>query len=34
MIISPPFVSSHEEIDLLIARAKKSLDQTAEHYSV
>ena len=34
MIISPPFVSSHLEIDLLIARARKSLDQTAEHYSV
>ena len=34
MIISPPFVSTHEEIDLLIARATKSLDQTAEHYSV
>ena len=34
MIISPPFVSSYLEIDLLIARARKSLDQTAEHYSV
>ncbi|MDB2670160.1 aminotransferase class III-fold pyridoxal phosphate-dependent enzyme, partial [Porticoccaceae bacterium] len=34
MIISPPFVSSHEEIDLLITRATKSLDQTAEHYSI
>jgi putrescine aminotransferase len=34
MIISPPFVSSHAEIDLLIARATKSLDQTAEYYSV
>jgi putrescine aminotransferase len=34
MIISPPFVSSYLEIDLLIARARKSRDQTAEHYSV
>jgi len=34
MIISPPFVSTHEEIDELIARATKSLDQTAEHYGI
>ena len=34
MIISPPFVSSHEEIDLLITRATKSLAQTAEPYSI
>ena len=34
MIISPPFVCSHGDIDLLIERAKKSLDQTAAYYSV
>ena len=34
MIISPPFVSTYDEIDLLIARARQSLDQTAEHYSI
>ena len=34
MIISPPFVCSHEDIDLLIERARKSLDQTAAYYSV
>lgn len=30
MIISPPLVISHEEIDLLIERAVKSLDETYE----
>ena len=34
MIIAPPFVCSHEEIDLLIERAQKALDQTAEHYKI
>ena len=34
MIIAPPFVSSHEEIDLLIERAQKALDQTAEYYKI
>jgi len=34
MIISPPFVCSHQEIDLLIERAKKALDLTAAHYKV
>jgi putrescine aminotransferase len=34
MIISPPFVTSHQEIDLLIARATKSLDQTADYYAL
>jgi len=34
MIIAPPLICSHEEIDLLIERAKKALDQTAEHFSV
>jgi len=34
MIISPPFVSSHEEIDLLIERATSALDSTAHHYQV
>lgn len=34
MIISPPFVSSHEEIDLLIERATSALDATAQHYQV
>jgi putrescine aminotransferase len=34
MIISPPFVSSHEEIDLLIERATSALDATAHHYQV
>lgn len=34
MIISPPFVCSHQEIDLFIERAKKALDLTAEHYKV
>lgn len=34
MIISPPFVSSHEEIDLLIERATTALDATAAHYKV
>jgi len=34
MIISPPFVCSHQEIDLFIERAEKALDLTAEHYKV
>ena len=34
MIISPPFVCSHQEIDLFTERAKKALDLTAEHYKV
>ena len=34
MIISPPFVCSHQEIDLFIERATKALDLTAEHYQV
>ena len=34
MIISPPFVRSHEEIDLLIERATSALDATAHHYQV
>jgi adenosylmethionine-8-amino-7-oxononanoate aminotransferase len=34
MIISPPFVCSHQEIDLFIERAQKALDLTAEHYKV
>jgi putrescine aminotransferase len=34
MIISPPFVSSHEEIDLLIERATTALDLTAQHYKI
>ena len=34
MIISPPFVSSHAEIDLLIERATRALDATAQHYQI
>ena len=34
MIISPPFVCSHEEIDVFIERAHKALDLTAQHYKV
>ena len=34
MIISPPFVCSYGDIDLLIERARKSLDQTAAYYSI
>jgi putrescine aminotransferase len=30
MIISPPFVITHEEIDLLVERARKALDQLAD----
>jgi len=32
MIIAPPLVCSHEEIDLLIERATHALDLTAHHY--
>ena len=32
MIIAPPLVCSHEEIDLLIERATRALDLTAHHY--
>ena len=31
MIISPPLVLSHEDADILIDRAVKSLDQTHDH---
>jgi len=34
MIISPPLICSHEEIDLLIERATTALDLTAEHFGV
>ncbi len=34
MIISPPFVCSYKDIDSLIEKARKSLDQTASYYSV
>jgi putrescine aminotransferase len=30
MVISPPLVISHDEIDELIARARRSVDMTAE----
>lgn len=30
MIISPPFVISHEEVDELVARARRALDQLAD----
>jgi putrescine aminotransferase len=34
MIISPPLICTHAEIDTLIERATKALDQTAERFSV
>ncbi|TNE75704.1 MAG: aminotransferase class III-fold pyridoxal phosphate-dependent enzyme [Gammaproteobacteria bacterium] len=34
MIIAPPLVCSHEEIDLLIERAHRALDLTAHHYGL
>ncbi|MDG0971494.1 MAG: aminotransferase [Porticoccaceae bacterium] len=34
MIISPQLIMNHEEIDTMIERATKALDQTAQHYSV
>ena len=34
MIISPPLICNHEEIDLLIERATTALDLTAEHFGV
>lgn len=34
MIISPPLVISREEVDELIEKAKKTLDQTAEFYNL
>lgn len=34
MIISPPLVISHAEVDELIEKAKKTLDQTAEFYNL
>ncbi|MDB9998953.1 aspartate aminotransferase family protein [Porticoccaceae bacterium] len=34
MIISPQLIMSHEEIDTMIERATKALDQTAQHYAV
>ena len=34
MIISPQLIMSHQEIDTMIERATKALDQTAQHYSV
>jgi putrescine aminotransferase len=34
MISAPPFVSSLEEIDLLIERLRRALDETARHYGI
>lgn len=34
MIISPPLIISHSEVDELIEKAKKTLDQTAEFYDL
>ncbi len=34
MIISPPLVITREEVDELIEKAKKTLDQTAQHYGL
>jgi len=34
MIISPPLVISHAEVDELIEKAKKTLDQTADFYNL
>jgi putrescine aminotransferase len=34
MISAPPFVSSFEEIDLLIERLRRALDETARHYGI
>ena len=34
MIISPPLVISHAEVDELIEKAKKTLDQTADFYGL
>jgi putrescine aminotransferase len=34
MIISPPLICTHGEIDMLIERATQALDQTAEYFSV
>ena len=34
MIISPPLICTNGEIDMLIERATKALDLTAEYFSV
>ncbi len=34
MIISPPLVITHKEVDELIEKAKLTLDQTAKHYGL
>jgi len=34
MIISPPLICSHAEIDTIIDRVTQALDQTAEYFSV
>jgi putrescine aminotransferase len=34
MIISPPLIISHDEVDELIEKAKKTLDQTADFYNL
>ena len=34
MIISPPLIISHEEVDELIEKAKKTLDETAAFYNL
>ena len=34
MIISPPLIISHAEVDELIEKAKKTLDETAEFYNL
>jgi len=34
MIISPPLIISHAEVDELIEKAKRTLDQTANFYNL
>ena len=34
MIISPQLIMNHSEIDTMLEKVIKALDQTAEHYSV
>lgn len=34
IISAPPLIVNHEEIDLLVARLRKALDDTAAHYGV
>jgi putrescine aminotransferase len=34
MIIAPPVIMSHDEVDILINRARLALDKTAQYYGI